>query len=765
MHRVFKRLPLPVKLLLLGFIPLALFIAVFFQLYQEKNQKVALMQSHIDRIHQSTNINTLISSLQRERKYSFDYSMRRVWPADLTTQRSTTDKAILQMDRGILKGFSSYTFLDSLQEIRKLVDSSQMAPENVMQYYTTAIYRINSLNVVSPGSDMYLQPVYQDLVAQKLLSEMITNLGVMRSVIYNVLYTNKDKAQTLEPIARLYAINETYEKEFILKASPDIIRQYNELKAHTMLAPTLGYMNTLFRKYSFDSAYDAATWWRISDSGVSQLKHLQLSISDNVNIAANALLEKEKIDRNRALIFLLIVSVVVVCVIIYTISSITSTLNKMKWAAQAIAKGAPAPFMQIESKDAIGSLAESISLIDVNNKTLADAANEIGNGHFDVPVSPRSEEDILGNAIVRMKENLLGYDQLSRENTEVVSKLAEKYKTIFYKSPLPKWIYDYETLRFLEVNDAAVKHYGYSQEEFMTMNIRDIRPEEDVEKLYEDIENGKAGLPAAEQHWRHIKKDGEFITVEVVSHFIDYNGRMARMIVINDVTEKLKAEQALQQSHSQLRELASHLQNIREDERAAMAREVHDVLGQQVTCIKMDVAWLSKQLHNTSDEKTRNKMKELTELLDETALVVRRMASQLRPSILDDFGLAESLEWQCQDFEKRSEIKVEFKSAVPANISISKNSTTALFRICQESLTNIARHAAATLIIVSLSVTNGEIILTIQDNGKGFNVKKSEEKNTLGLVGMKERSIMIGGSFEIKSEPTKGSVIVVKAPL
>jgi PAS domain S-box-containing protein len=763
MHRAFRRLPLPAKLLLIGCVPLSFLIYMFFQIYSEKTKKIHLLSRYVENIQQSAMINVLIESLQKERKYSFDYVIRREWPSQLTTQRAHTDSTMAQLENTTLKGFRNYTFLDKLQQTRTAIDSLKTTSGIVMHYYSTAIFRMSTLNVVPQGMDIYLEPLYKDLVSQKIISEMIMNLGIISSNIYNVLYTRKYMIETLFGIVGLHDIYKSYETEFFQKSSPAAITEYNKRRNDSELGPTLAYIDTLFKRFAFDSTYDATTWWRLSEAGIEQLRSFQRHITKNVNAIANNIMTKEKQDRDRTMVFLIVTLVIVMGFVVYTIYSITYTLQKMKRVAATISKGEPVPPLNVESRDVIGALARSIEMIDVNNKMLADAAHAIGQGDFDINVTPRSREDLLGNAIVQMKENLVHYVRSSEQANNELAKMAEKYKTIFYKSPLPKWIYDFDTLRFLEVNEAAVKHYGYSQEEFLAMSIENIRPKEELEKLYRDIELLKAGESGRYKYWRHLKKNGEIITVEVMAHRIEYNGHNARMVILNDVTEKVKAEKALQESHEELRELASHLQNIREEERASMAREVHDVLGQQVTCIKMDISWLSKQIA-TEDPRVKQKLQELTALLDETAIVVRKIASALRPSILDDFGLSEALEWQAKEFEKRSGIKVRCWCALP-DLTIPKNITTGLFRICQESLTNVARHAAASEVNISTAAKDHQLILTITDNGKGFDVGKSSQRKTLGLLGMKERTLMIGGRYEITSTPGHGTTVTVTVPL
>jgi PAS domain S-box-containing protein len=767
MNRLFRSLPLTAKLLLVGFVPFAFLVYTSLQFYIEKSQKVQLLTNIVESIQVSASLNNLIEHLQKESKLSFDYAMTRVRPPELYEERPLTDSMLrfLQSHRDPnLADFKSYTFLEDLQTVRNEVDSVSITPDRVMHYYSTMIFRLNTLNSVSHGTEVYLRPVYKDLVGQKLLSEMITNLGIMRSNFYNVLYTRKYVVETLMGTIGVHDVYKTYEKEFLVKASPQAIENYRKIRSRSSsLAQTINYIDTAFTRFAFSNTYNSATWWKISDHGVDQLIYLQRSLWDKVNKGTTAILNKEKERRERAVIVLLSTLAFVIFIIVFSVRNIRGTLGEMKQAAQKIAVGDPDVRLIGHTNGVLGDLSQSIEKINESNRQLAEAADAIGKGEFDVPVATRGEKDILGNAVVRMKENLQLYAKVNKENLEHLSQMAQKYRTIFYKSPLPKWIYDYDTLQFLDVNEAAIAHYGYSYKEFLSMKITDVRPPEDVPKLMEDIKNIESGTNDSSQNWRHRKKNGEIIIVHLTSHFIDYSNRRARIVVINDITDKLKSEESLRQSHEELRNLASRLQDIREEERANMAREVHDVLGQQVTCIKMDFSWLAKRIDN-NDPDIKEKIDETTKLLDNTATIVRKIASELRPSILDDFGLVEALEWQSREFEKRSGIHIDYTSSVPA-IVIPKNVTIALFRIYQESLTNVARHSQATKAVVTFELKNNVLILTITDNGKGFDVSAIGQKKTLGLLGMSERTIMIGGKYHIDSHPGKGTVVTVEVPL
>ncbi len=232
--------------------------------------------------------------------------------------------------------------------------------------------------------------------------------------------------------------------------------------------------------------------------------------------------------------------------------------------------------------------------------------------------------------------------------------------------------------------------------------------------------------------------------------------------IARDISEAKNRESEIQQMNEQLRALAARLQNIREEERSNIAREIHDDLGQQLTAIKIDVSWIAKKTQD--DEEVNKKIDSIISMLNDTVKSIRRISTQLRPSILDDLGLIEALEWQTEEFEKRYGIAVNFVHSKDRLI-LDPTIATGLFRIFQEALTNIARHANATFVEVNLRTTGREIVLSIRDNGKGFETDSLKPQKTLGLFGMKERALMMGGHFEINNTPGQGVMISVNAPL
>ena len=339
---------------------------------------------------------------------------------------------------------------------------------------------------------------------------------------------------------------------------------------------------------------------------------------------------------------------------------------------------------------------------------------------------------------------------------------AEKYKLLFERNPLPMWMISTSDDRFVDVNDAAVIQYGYGKKEFMSLNTAKIRPEEDKKRYLIESKENVAGKNYR-GIWRHQKKDHSIINVEIYANDFMHEGKQARLILANDISEKIKAEESLKHSYDEIRQLASHLQDIREEERAGIAREIHDELGQQLTGLKMDMFWISKRLNKEKDGLIEQKINNTLDLLDVTIKTVRRIATDLRPSILDDLGLIATIEWQCEEFERRTGIITKFAEDMtefdfPAQMAIG------LFRICQESLTNIARHSAAKNAFITLQQIGFELLLTISDDGKGFDAYNIDHKKTLGLLGMRERTLMMGGKYEITSEISKGTTLSIRIP-
>jgi len=205
--------------------------------------------------------------------------------------------------------------------------------------------------------------------------------------------------------------------------------------------------------------------------------------------------------------------------------------------------------------------------------------------------------------------------------------------------------------------------------------------------------------------------------------------------------------------------LTEHLQKIREEERITIAREIHDELGQQLTVLKMEVKGLNKKL-NKSEDGIKQRISDILDLLDTTVKSVRKISSELRPGLLHNLGLVAAMEWHLKEFEKRWGIKTIFNEP-KEELEMSDSTKNGLFRIFQESLTNVSRHANANKVEVTLEQKDQQLILSIEDSGQGFEKENIAAKDTLGILGMKERSQMMGGNYDITSIPGKGTTVIV----
>lgn len=344
------------------------------------------------------------------------------------------------------------------------------------------------------------------------------------------------------------------------------------------------------------------------------------------------------------------------------------------------------------------------------------------------------------------------------KRAELALKQSEiKYRTFIEEAVDAVFVFSLSEGRYTDVNKKASELLGYTEDELTRMSPEDlVFPDDPVPIQIYSMKFGESLV-----YERRLKrKDGSGVEAESsIRKLADGNF----LAFIRDVTERKQSEAERRRLTEELRKLADHLQDIREEERTHIAREIHDELGQQLTVIKMDLSWLRKKLPDQGAEVLRNKVNELLQMVDESVKTVRRIASELRPSLLDDMGLVAAMEWHLEEFEKRSGIEKE--AHLPAReILLPEAIKIGLFRILQESLTNVARHSGANKVIVQFGQTNNKITLNITDNGKGLNSGHAAKK-TLGLLGMQERVNMMGGEYKLAGKPGAGTTVSVEIPL
>ena len=256
-------------------------------------------------------------------------------------------------------------------------------------------------------------------------------------------------------------------------------------------------------------------------------------------------------------------------------------------------------------------------------------------------------------------------------------------------------------------------------------------------------------------------RKGAPLSVHLSLNPLRLDSTRAVCLIASDLSEMKRAEQELRASSEQLRNLAAHLLSVREEERARISREVHDELGQSLTAVKMDLAWLAGRLPRRNGQMLK-RIRSTRQLADSIIQSIRRISTELRPAVLD-LGLAAAVEWQVQEFQARSGIQCKVR--LLTREVVASNASTAMFRIFQETLTNVARHAKATRAEVVLQKQRDRLVLLIRDNGRGFDQADPSLSKSLGLLGMRERAAILGGRVNISSAPGKGTTVTAWIPL
>lgn len=351
-------------------------------------------------------------------------------------------------------------------------------------------------------------------------------------------------------------------------------------------------------------------------------------------------------------------------------------------------------------------------------------------------------------------------DERLKESEERYRSFVQNFKGIAFR-----WTLDYYPLLF----HGSVKEItGYDEKDFTDRRIKwdDIILPEDLQSI--KLQSDKVGVMPNYEHdfeYRIINKNSE--TVWVHEHLQNICGDDNKLLYIQgtiyNITERKKAEFDLKRSQEQFRNLAMHLETAREEEKKRIALEIHDELGHALTALKLDLAWLLKKKF-LKREALLDKIQTMYDLIEVTIRKVRLISTELRPSVLDHFGLVAAIEWQAKEFQKRTGCRTRL-TINPTEITVDEYRATALFRIFQEILTNVARHANASRVDVNLEVKDNIIYLKISDNGKGIKQDQIASVKSFGLIGMNERANALGGNLTISGISGIGTTITVKVPI
>ena len=344
-----------------------------------------------------------------------------------------------------------------------------------------------------------------------------------------------------------------------------------------------------------------------------------------------------------------------------------------------------------------------------------------------------------------------------KETEEALQNSEERYRNLFEMESDTVLMHYWETGQIIDANSAAVRMYGYTKEEFMRMKHLDISAEPYVTE--KAIRNNETMIPLR----LHRKKDGTVFPVEIAVSYFDYLGCKVHVAVIRDITERLQGEERLIELNKKLRALGDHLQKIQEGERLAMARDIHDEIGQNITVLKLDLEWIERRIPGDFHD-LHDRVNEMRASVDQLTTRVQRIAADLRPPLLDSMGLSAAIEWYAAEFSKRSglECYVMLNEDIDP---LDPYTATAVMRIVQEGLTNVVRHARATEVSVSLCKRDKKLILEISDNGCGIAEEQITSLEAYGIMGMQERARICHGEMEINGKPGCGTILHLTVPL
>jgi PAS domain S-box-containing protein len=360
----------------------------------------------------------------------------------------------------------------------------------------------------------------------------------------------------------------------------------------------------------------------------------------------------------------------------------------------------------------------------------------------------------------------------NRRLAQEASRLSqERFESVALATTEAIWDWNLET-NTIWWSEGIQKLFGYRPEDVSTKVdwwLERLHPE-DKDRVMRTI---RRATDSSGRTWggyyRFRRQDGSYASVLDHGYILrNADGKPARLVGgIRDITERRKAEEALKNSRRQLRALSARLQSAREEERANVAREIHDELGQMLTALKLNLDWLERKIEEREHDRSLNplldRVVECGEMIESAIHTMQRIATDLRPGVLDHLGLAAALREEAHRFQKRSGVACEVH--LPTDrVGLPREAATAIFRIFQEALTNVARHAQATAVRVTLE-TNGQwVTLSIEDNGRGIRPDDVADSRSLGLLGMRERAAVLGGEVAVEPVTPHGSRVTLRLP-
>ena len=359
----------------------------------------------------------------------------------------------------------------------------------------------------------------------------------------------------------------------------------------------------------------------------------------------------------------------------------------------------------------------------------------------------------------------IGTDITARKEAEhALTESRNRLEQLYLNMPDAFFLLDAETGIVLDANPAAARLMDMPMDRIVGLHVLRLHPADESESIAADFKKlVESDVFSRSLRSGHVlRPDGSRIPVEMTGSVYRLQGRPVVQGVMRDVSERRKAEDQLHQSQMELRDLYLQLQNAREEERRRISREIHDELGQNITALQLDLAWLKKRVDPVRPD-LLDKLDAMNHVAESTLTIVRRVSAELRPGILDALGLTAAVDWLVRDFEKRSEILCSLLIE-PEEIEVEQNLATDVFRVLQEALTNVARHARASSLQVTLRQNEGMLELEVADDGIGISEEEISRPASLGLLGIRERLLAHGGDIALRRLPGQGTCLSAAIP-
>jgi PAS domain S-box-containing protein len=419
-----------------------------------------------------------------------------------------------------------------------------------------------------------------------------------------------------------------------------------------------------------------------------------------------------------------------------------------------------------------------VIFVTANNVRMSDVIKGYSSGAVDFIIKPIINVMLLSKINVfldlyNQKQTILSNNVLLRNSTKELISINKKLKKrednlvqeqLFTKALLDSipgifYLYSYPELRLVKWNKQHETLLGFETHEMEGRHALEWHSTEAKEAVIDSLKDFMEGGQVSVETTL-LAKDGSLIPFFLTGVKFEDNGQNYLIGIGTDITIRKKAEEELKSSFEQLHQLTKHIEKVREEERLVISRDLHDDLGQALTAVKIDLGIIKRQV---IDEDVVSKINKVSALVGDTIKTVQWITSELRPQIIDDLGLDAAIEWYTNEFAARNGIEIFLD--ITSDLPINPDASLTLFRILQESLTNIARHSKATIVEIGLNRNTDFIDFRISDNGIGITESQIKSKNSFGIISMKERAASLGAILDICSENGHGTVIKFKLPI